>query len=401
MNAGVLPALRAGALSGSELWPIVHVDDDGRVPAVEEALRSLTSLPRRSRKVVVVFDPPEWMSDNARDAALRELIDTPDPVVLPLVVLRSDRAASLPSHHCVELTPMSSDELRQTVESPARAVGLHLEPGLADRLLNDVGDEPGALPFLQFTLRNLWLRRRDGYLTHQAYVETGGLKESLAVTAEGWFDSIDSSGKRQARELLLRLVTAGSDGMPQRRAVPMTAIAAMGAADICEQLLVYRLLVTSYDTPTTRVQLAHSAFVFAWPRFFEWYAEAGSVLDLRWRLSEAAEDWRDSGHASKELLDAWSLNAVEETPIREKLTLTDLEQSYLAASQTDIRRKRWMRMLSYILVIAAAFGFPRVIDGTSIDGAIWPPVLAGFVAAAVVSLVRWLSNRRERRFLTP
>jgi hypothetical protein len=73
----------------------------------------------------------------------------------------------------VNLGPMIRRELEWTVVEPARKVGLKFEPGLVERILEDVGDEPGDLPLLEFALTKLWNRRRGGMLTHQAYEDIG------------------------------------------------------------------------------------------------------------------------------------------------------------------------------------------------------------------------------------
>jgi hypothetical protein len=36
------------------------------------------------------------------------------------------------------------------------------EPGLVERILDDVGEKPGNLPLLEFTLTQLWDRQTDG-----------------------------------------------------------------------------------------------------------------------------------------------------------------------------------------------------------------------------------------------
>ncbi|MEU9303298.1 hypothetical protein [Streptomyces sp. NPDC048269] len=62
---------------------------------------------------------------------------------------------------------------------PARDVGLHFQPGLPERIVTDVlatnPEEASTrqapvtvLPLLELTLSQLWLRRQDGYLTHEA-----------------------------------------------------------------------------------------------------------------------------------------------------------------------------------------------------------------------------------------
>ena len=53
--------------------------------------------------------------------------------------------------------------------------GVTFEAGLVERLLDDVGEEPGNLPLLQFALSELWLHREGDKLTHDAYDAIGGV----------------------------------------------------------------------------------------------------------------------------------------------------------------------------------------------------------------------------------
>ena len=74
----------------------------------------------------------------------------------------------------VNLGPMRREELEQAIVEPARRVGLAFELGLADRILDDVGEEPGHLPLLEFALTELWAQREVKVLTHAALSEHWG-----------------------------------------------------------------------------------------------------------------------------------------------------------------------------------------------------------------------------------
>jgi len=418
VNAGVLPALRRGDLPGSEFWPVVHVQVDGSAPSLQEALRSLSGLPERSRKVVVVLDEFERLSTladaahwNALLSSLQELTDGPDPKVLPLVVLRSDQAASrVPkpqrvdflTRHTVRVTQMSADELRQTVEMPAQAVGLQLEPGLTDRLLQDAGGGPGALALLQPSLHDLWLNRREGYLTHQAYVATGGVQATLVRNAESWISTLPQGDEQRAHELLLLFVTVGPDREPQRRTVTTEAIAAMGATDLCEQMIHARLLAASRDARATYVQLAHPSLITLWPRFHEWFLESRSALELRQKLSAAAEDWEGFGRPSWGLLGKKSLSAIEASPIG-TLRFEGLEADYLAASKADAENKQKVDILTTIvlvvILVVTILALGHFASAGNLPG--WALVLSTVGVGAVTSAMgEFFRGRRERRSLT-
>src|SRR5262249_16220311 len=92
----------------------------------------------------------------------------------------------------VYLHHMKKDELLVAIEEPARKVGLTLEEGLAERILDDLGDEPGQLPLLEFVLLELWKRRSGHVLEHSVYKNLGGGRKAIAARAEEVFNDFDA-----------------------------------------------------------------------------------------------------------------------------------------------------------------------------------------------------------------
>jgi Novel STAND NTPase 1 len=87
------------------------------------------------------------------------------------------------AEHQEYVGPMTPDELRRAIESPAANGRWTLDPGLVDLVLRDAGDEPGALPLVSHALLETWARRRGRTLTVQGYAETGGVHGAIAQTA--------------------------------------------------------------------------------------------------------------------------------------------------------------------------------------------------------------------------
>jgi hypothetical protein len=81
---------------------------------------------------------------------------------------------------------MSRDELfcHRRPGGPRR---LKLQEGLVDLMLDDVGDDPGALPLLSHALLETWRRRRGRTMTLSAYAESGGVRGAIAKTDETIF----------------------------------------------------------------------------------------------------------------------------------------------------------------------------------------------------------------------
>ena len=65
--------------------------------------------------------------------------------------------------------------LHEMITRPAARAGLSFEVELPERILDDTGAEPGALPLMAFALEQLYdTRTGEGQLTHAAYERFGG-----------------------------------------------------------------------------------------------------------------------------------------------------------------------------------------------------------------------------------
>lgn len=109
---------------------------------------------------------------------------------------------------------MRSHELRQAIEKPAMEQVLYFEPaGFVDRLIEEVGQMPGTLPLLSFTLSELYresLRqdRKDRALREEDYSnKLGGVAGSLTRRATEEYNKLDDDHKITMRHIMLRMLT--------------------------------------------------------------------------------------------------------------------------------------------------------------------------------------------------
>jgi hypothetical protein len=177
-----------------ELFTLVQ-NEDSRVHFLDSLVTAV--LDPRSRLRVIVTLRADFMDRPLRYVDFGELIRQRSELVLPL-------------------TP---DELHEAVTRPAESVGLFLEDGLAATIVRDLGDQPGILPLLQYTLTELFERREGRTLTLSAYQEIGGVRGALARRAEDLYGELDPAEKEAARHLFLRLVTLGEGFEDTRRRV--------------------------------------------------------------------------------------------------------------------------------------------------------------------------------------
>ena len=123
----------------------------------------------------------------------------------------------------VYIGPMTRHELRRAIEEPARKCGWELESGLVDWLLDDVWDEPGALPLLSYALLKTWQNRCCHTLTLSGYYESGRVSGAIAKTADEVLRMKlkEEEDRAIARDIFVRLTGLGEGVEDTRRRVAL------------------------------------------------------------------------------------------------------------------------------------------------------------------------------------
>ncbi|MFG2680625.1 hypothetical protein [Streptomyces sp. NPDC048392] len=216
--------------------------------------------------------------------------------------LRYPELADALQHRHMVLGPLTTAELREAVTAPARAVGMELEPGLAELIIREVStDGPrgahdaGVLPLLSHALLATWQRRKAGRLTLAGYRAAGGIQGAVAATAERAWSGLDPAARTAARLLLLRLVRLSEDTQATRRRSTRRRLAEESGdpgktEESLEALVRARLVTLDADT----VEITHEALLHAWPRLRDWIDEDRAGNLLRQRLEEDGLAWEES-----------------------------------------------------------------------------------------------------------
>ena len=207
----------------------------------------------------------------------------------------------------------SAVELREAIVEPARRRGYDLEPGLADLMLRDVGDEPGGLPLLSHALLETWTRREGRTMTLAGYNEAGGVRGAIARTAERVYGDLDEAQRETARRILIELAELGEGAEDTRRRLrpeELTGHAwyADAGAEVVEGLVRNRLVTTDGQT----IQIAHEALIREWPRLREWLDTDRAGERLRRGLQHAAREWEAHGRDPSYLFEGARLAAARE-----------------------------------------------------------------------------------------
>ncbi len=343
LRAGLVPRLQADAR--------VLVMTPGAHPLADPATGLLRAATADGTPVIVIVDQLEELFTQCADEERRSFLDAlvaavsaPDARVTVVVALRADfygRCADHPDFAAliadanVLLGPMQPDELRAAIEGPARVSGLRLEPGLADLVLADIADEPGALPLLSHALLETWRRRRGRTLTVNGYRESGSVRGAIARTADATYDSLSPDDQATARDIFVRLTELGDGTEDTRRRVVLHDLApperSAAVAAVVDTLADARLVTVDGDGT---VEVAHEALIREWPRLRAWLNEDRVGLRMRDQLQDAAKDWsalgRDPGALYRGVRLAGALQWLAEAP---RTDLNALERDYIDASE--------------------------------------------------------------------
>lgn len=204
--------------------------------------------------------------------------------------------------HATFVAHIARTDLRTCIVAPARMVGVRFQDGLVQRILDDVEEEPGPLPLVQYALDLLWRRRVDGVLTMDAYNELGGVGGAPQIRADALIDGLTDNQRRQARRLLVRLVNVhdGHSRDTHRRMLltelePHTDEDRADLAAIVAQLVEARLVVRSLLDGQPALEIAHEALIRKWPRLREWLDEDRDQLAEIHELERWEKQWRELG----------------------------------------------------------------------------------------------------------
>lgn len=214
--------------------------------------------------------------------------------------LRLDRVAYDEAHR-VFVAQMGRAQLRDCIRLPAERVGLVLEPGLAERMVEEVGGEPGALPLLSYTLDELWQRREGRRLTAAAYEALGGVGGALQHRADALVEGFSAEEQAEARRLLVRLVGRGESGARDtRRRVEVARLrppGERGAAfdTVLGAFVQLRLLVQGAEKGEATVEVAHEALIRRWERLQQWLHRDLEMLAELDEVERFVPPWQQYG----------------------------------------------------------------------------------------------------------
>jgi DNA-binding SARP family transcriptional activator len=178
LHAGVVPAIRSGALPGSDGWSIASITP------TDQPMRRLQSVGRPDLLVLDQFEELFTLCGNIgqRRGFTDGILALANSGTKVVVAVRSDhwvRCAELPNladvvtNASVLVGPLADDDLRRVMTESSRRAGLTADDDLVETVVAAASGHDGALPLVSTALARTWERRANGRLTVSGYEAAG------------------------------------------------------------------------------------------------------------------------------------------------------------------------------------------------------------------------------------
>jgi WD40 repeat protein len=270
--------------------------------------------------------------------------------VILIFAIRSDFISScatypqlndLLNEQFIQVGAMQPHELVSAIVQPALRVGLRIDPELIAKMINDMQSEPGALPLMQFALKDLFdsQQTKGGViaLTLNGYLERGGIHKSLERHADNSFAKLSESEKELARFVFSGLIEIGRGTQDTCRTalfdelIPADTNAETVRA-IVQKLADARLIITDEQAGKDTVTISHEKLIDAWPWLKSLVNESRDLIVMQNEIAQDAKEWDGHNQDKSYLYTGMRLSNARASLADNKLVLSDLARLFIEAS---------------------------------------------------------------------
>ena len=283
---------------------------------------------------------------------------------------------------------LTEADYRRAIIKPAEQVGLQVESGLVEVLLQDLDRSSGDLPLLQFALQQLWEHRANGQLTLESYHKLEGVKGALERQAQTVYDNLDPEVQACARWIFLNLTQLGEGTEDTRRRLTKSdlIVEKYPAALVNKTLRILtnaKLLVVNLDSGNNigqsrsaanlpeddelfleamrqeaTVEVVHEILIRHWSSLRWWLEENRTRLRSQRQIEQAAVLWLQKDKQNDFLLKGVRLAEAEEIYIKYTDELSNTAKEYVATciDAREAEQRLAKKRLRRAQLTAAALG---------------------------------------------
>lgn len=316
--------------------------------SLTDLINDLLKQKRKSRLLICIDQFEELFTHSKQEIIqvyiqhLIQLIDSNCSATL-LLIMRADFlgtalaqaefAKRLDQHPDKKLGLISPAGLRASIEKPANRQLIQLEPSLTSALLDDIKNQIGGLPLLQFVLNLLWQKRDNNIIKLSDYNTFGGLEKALETRADAIYAEFNQHQKLHCKLIFLRLIQLGDGAEDTRRHAYLDEFESNTAKFIIKQLADARLITTQRNNKSEQAfaEISHEALIQNWSLLRKWIEENRSQLRIQHQISSEAKAWEEHKKNKDWLLSGTRLNIAEEWISKNNRQATELETNFIKA----------------------------------------------------------------------
>jgi WD40 repeat protein/energy-coupling factor transporter ATP-binding protein EcfA2 len=397
VRAGLIHALKQGAIKGSERWLYATMkpgrDPIGELGRVVSSLASSTNpedeIRAKAMKDAAIFARwSEIVLKEGRDKHLVLFIDQFEEVftqiskeeervaflnllthaatiengrVIILFSMRSDfvsNCATYPqlnallNQQFVQIGAMQPEELVSAIAQPALRVGLRIDPDLIAQIINEMKGEPGALPLMQFALKDLFDSQgeKSGViaLTLNDYLQRGGIHKALERHADDSFSKLSNHEQKLARSIFSGLIEVGRGTQDTKRtALFDELVPANTKADevkaVMQKLADARLVTTEEDSD--KYTITHEKLIDAWPWLKRLIDENRDTITLQNEIAADAKEWDEKKQDASYLYTGGRLFNIRDQIKSNNLILSGRSNEFIQTGLAIQRKGQYLRIV--------------------------------------------------------
>ena len=258
------------------------------------------------QELVLFVDQFEELFTLANEADCRAflaLLKQPAERLRLILTIRSDFYDTLLPHLEEELREAnytlakpSPFALLEMIRRPAEAAGLSFDDDLPETILNDTGEDAGALALLAFMLDKLYQRARsrgDLRLRMSDYDALGGVQRVIAVTAEEEFRKLKLAEPEKTLQRVFHALVSVDERSTRQIAKRGSFAGDTDANWLIDAFITARLLIADQD----QLEVAHEALLREWKTLADWIERTKDDRSQFRLVEREAEIWQREGHS--------------------------------------------------------------------------------------------------------
>lgn len=281
--------------------------------------------------------------------------------------IRHPELADLLDNRIQVVREMTPAELTEAIMQPAITNGVQIDTDLIVKIAQEMYGEPGALPLMQFALKDLFdslkpkpKPNKPARLMLQDYADRGGVHEALKRHANRTFCQLDTEQQKAADKIFGRLISIDEQDKVSRKSVEPSQLRLLDpnperVDEVIEMLAApkVRLISTGYtqqdnsneinDAPTDeeyepRITLTHEKLIDAWPHLGEIIEKERDSIILQGQTERAALIWDTNQREASYLFKDLQLDRVSDAISEKQISFVDTPSEFVAASLKQARR---------------------------------------------------------------